>query len=158
MDQPSPDPPTGQDEESPAGRYGQLAVRTFKPHARLFWAVNAALTLINIATGAPWWALWPLVAWGLPFSVHFFIYKSLTVDESWTDDRIEELRWKSYDLGHVEDLEDRIRGDDYSTRPVHRRDPDWWRRSASGELIEPEDTPADESTTEEREPDVKSKD
>ena len=45
----------------------------------------------------------------------------MTVDESWSDERIDELRWKACDLGHVEDLEDRIRGDDFSTRPAHRR-------------------------------------
>ena len=107
-----------------------LLTRYFQLHLNVFVAGNVVLTAINIYTGAPWWALWPLLIWGVPFSVHFFIYKSLTVDETWADDRIDDLRWRSYDLGHVEDLEDRIRADDFSTRPAHRRDPDWWQKEA----------------------------
>ena len=119
-----------------------LAIRTYRPHAITFWVGNVLLTLVNIYMGAPWWALWPLSGWGLLFSIHFFIYKSLTVDEAWSDDRIEELRWRSYDLGHVEDLEDRIRADDFSTRPAHRRDPEWWQRP-----------PHDPAATDESKPD-----
>jgi hypothetical protein len=119
-----------------SSEYGEFLCRTFRYHAWAFWVSNAVLTVANIASGAPWWAVWPFLAWGLVFSIHYFIFKSLTVDESWSDDRIDDLRWRSYDLGHVEDLEDRIRGDDFSTRPAHRRDPDWWR----GE--EDEDSPS----------------
>ena len=100
----------------------------YRAHLWAFASGNGLLTIINIYTGAPWWALWPLLIWGIAFSVHFFVYKSLTVTEEWADERIDDLRWKSYDLGHVEDLEDRIRADDFSTRPAHRRDPDWWQQ------------------------------
>jgi hypothetical protein len=113
-----------------AARLSDLAQRYYRPHLWLFCVSNVLLTVVNIIDGAPWWALWPLAGWGLMFSIHFFIYKSLTVDESWADDRIDDLRWRSYDLGHVEDLEDRIRADDFSTRPAHRRDPEWWQRPA----------------------------
>ena len=118
------------------GELGQLACNTFRQHAWAFWVSNGVLTVINILMGEPWWALWPFLCWGLLFSFHYFVFKSMTVDESWSDERIDELRWKAYDLGHVEDLEDRIRGDDFSTRPAHRRDPDWWRRNPDGEIQE----------------------
>ena len=104
----------------------------YRVHLWTFVLGNVLLTFVNIYTGAPWWALWPLLIWGVAFSVHFFVYKSLTVSDKWADERIDDLRWKSYDLGHVEDLEDRIRADDFSTRPAHRRDPDWWQRPGHG--------------------------
>jgi hypothetical protein len=105
----------------------QLLITSFRPHKWTFISITVALNGMNIVMGAPWWAVWPLLGWGLAFSIHFFIYKSLTVDEEWTDERIDDLRWRSYDLGHVEDLETRILSDDFSTRPAHRRDPNWWQ-------------------------------
>jgi hypothetical protein len=143
------------------------AQNTYRLHRFVFITLNVVMTLINIATGAPWWGVTPLLITGLVFSIHFFLYKSMTVDEGWADERIDELRWRAYDLGHVEDLEDRIRADDFSTRPAHRRDPDWWlKRDENGEILaseleadeetdeETDDAPTQESNTEgsEREP------
>ncbi|NKC12740.1 MAG: hypothetical protein GKR94_11235 [Gammaproteobacteria bacterium] len=119
------DPGSGQ----PTGLLDKLclvAVNRMGLHAWVFALGNIVLHALNIWQGAPWWALWPLLAWGVPFSIHFFIYKSLTVNEDWADGRIDDMRWRAYDLGHIEDLEDRIRADDYSTRPAHRRAPQWW--------------------------------
>ena len=123
--------PMDESEARPVTTLTDRVCRAYVPHKWLFIAGNVLLHVINISQGAPWWALWPLLIWGVLFSVHFFFYKSVTVDEEWADERIDELRWKSYDLGHVEDLEDRIRGDDFSTRPAHRRDPDWWQQPSA---------------------------
>ena len=106
--------------------FTQKTLDFYPAHKWLFIGLNVGLTVINIIGGAPWWALWPLLVTGLLFSIHFFIYKSVTIDEDWAEERTDEIRWRSYDLGHVEDMETRIVSDDFSTRPAHRRDRDWW--------------------------------
>jgi len=78
--------------------------RNFRRHFAAFLAVNLLLTAVNIATGAPWWAFWPLVAWSLPLTVHYLVYKASTIDDAWVDERVEDLRSKSYDLSHIDDI------------------------------------------------------
>lgn len=86
------------------------AAALFRRHAAAFFGVNAALTLINIYTGRPWWALWPLLAWGLAFAVHYLVLKVARTDERWVEERTEALRSRSYDRGHIESIEHRYRG------------------------------------------------
>jgi hypothetical protein len=80
------------------------ARRIFRRHFAAFLLVNLALTAANIATGAPWWAFWPLAAWSLPLTVHYLVYKTSTIDDAWVDERIDDLRSKSYDLSHIDDI------------------------------------------------------
>ena len=127
------------DSPEAAHRAASWALRWYRPHRLAFVGTMVLLHAVNIMTGAPWWALWPLLTWGVVFFIHYFTFKSLTVDEDWSDERIEDMRWRAYDFGHIEDLEDRIRADDYSTRPAHRRDPDWWR-PGEGEATEADDS------------------
>ena len=68
--------------------------------------------MANIATGAPWWAFWPLAATALLLGLHYIVYKSLTANEAWAAERVEELNLKSYDRSHIEDLKSR-----YPDRP-----------------------------------------
>lgn len=79
-------------------------MRAFRRHLLAYVLVNAVLTGINVATGAPWWAVWPLVIWGLGVMVHFLVYRAGTVDDAWVEERIEDLRSKSYDLSHMDDI------------------------------------------------------
>jgi hypothetical protein len=87
-----------------------------------FLAVNAALTLANVATGAPWWAFWPLAATVLLLGLHYLAYKSVTADERWAEERVEELNLKSYDRSHIEELKSRY-GADVPSRQDDRRGP-----------------------------------
>jgi hypothetical protein len=82
-------------------------VRAFRWHLALFSVLNVALTLANVLTGSPWWALWPLLVTGLAMGVHYLLYKALTVDETWAEERVEELNLKSYDRSHIEELKSR---------------------------------------------------
>jgi hypothetical protein len=86
----------------------------FKWHAAAFLALNGILTVANIATGAPWWAFWPLSVTSLLFGLHYVLVKSLTADERWAAQRVEELNLKSYDRSHIEDLKSR-----YGDGPAH---------------------------------------
>jgi len=78
--------------------------RAFRRHFAAYLVVNVALTAANVVTGAPWWAFWPFAAWSLPLLVHYLIYKASTIDDAWVDERIEDLRSKSYDLSHIDDI------------------------------------------------------
>ena len=82
-------------------------VRTFRPHLLWFLLVNGALTAANVYTGAPWWAFWPLAAWGFALMIHFLAQRALTVDEAWVEDRTFDLRTKSYDMGHIDSIRDK---------------------------------------------------
>lgn len=85
-------------------------MRAFRWHLGAFLALNAALTLANVVTGVPWWAFWPLLVTGLALGIHYLLYKAVTVDETWAEERVEELNLKSYDRSHIEELKSRYGG------------------------------------------------
>lgn len=78
--------------------------RTFKQHLVAYVALNVVLTGINIYTGAPWWAVWPLLIWGFLLMLHFLIYRATSVEDAWVEERMLDLRSKSYDMGHIDDI------------------------------------------------------
>jgi 2TM domain len=78
--------------------------RWLRRHLAAYLVVNIGLTAANIASGAPWWAFWPFAIWSMVLMVHYLAYKTSTVDDAWVDERIEDLRSKSYDLSHIDDI------------------------------------------------------
>jgi hypothetical protein len=96
---------------APAPPAGDFAARGFRRHGIAFWSVNAALQIANFATGAPWWAFWPLIAWSLVFCVHYLVYKARRVDERWAEERTADVRSKSYDRAHMDNIGDRYDAD-----------------------------------------------
>jgi len=86
------------------------APRVFRRHFGLFLTVNAILTVANIVGGAPWWAFWPLLIWGVPLGVHYLYYKASAIDDDWVEARMEDLRSKSYDLSHIDDIKKKPAG------------------------------------------------
>lgn len=77
---------------------------SFRRHLTAFVIVNVLLTAVNIAMGPPWWAFWPLIVWGLGLMVHFLVYRASAVDETWVEERTQDLRSKSYDASHIDDI------------------------------------------------------
>lgn len=73
-------------------------------HRAFFIGFNGLLTAINLWTGKPWWALWPLVITGGLFTLHFLIYKTTIIDEAWVDERAGDLYDRSYDQGHIDSI------------------------------------------------------
>ncbi len=63
-----------------------------------------ALNVVNYFVGTRWWAFWPIAAWSVVFMIHYLRYKALTVDERWVDARAAELRIKSYDRDHIDNI------------------------------------------------------
>jgi hypothetical protein len=76
----------------------------FRRHLIAFVLVNVLLTAVNVFTGPPWWAFWPLILWGLVLMLHFLVHRTRAVDESWAEERTLDLRSKSYDAGHIDDI------------------------------------------------------
>ena len=42
----------------------------FYQHALVYVVVNAGLWILNAVTGGPWWAVWPLLGWGIGLAAH----------------------------------------------------------------------------------------
>lgn len=61
------------------------------------------------------WFFWLGLAWSMLWVAHYCIVKSVYVDEDWVEERARDLRFKSYDLGHI----NKIRGH-YIKRPKKR--------------------------------------
>lgn len=79
----------------------------FRTHAIAFVVVNAALHLANFFTGAPWWAFWPLIVWGLALGVHYMVHRARASSERWAEERTADVRSKSYDRAHIDDIQRR---------------------------------------------------
>ena len=93
-------------------------VRYYNLHRNLFVGLNVVLTAVNIYTGKPWWALWPLLVTGALFTLHFLVYRAVTVDDEWVDQRAADLYDKSYDQGHIDAIAERAGLE----TTAHRRD------------------------------------
>jgi hypothetical protein len=75
----------------------------------VYVAAAAVLTAMNWFVGSGWWSFWPLGIWGVALGVHYMVYKTRSVDESWVEERTADLRSKSYDAGHIDDIAARAR-------------------------------------------------
>ena len=100
-----------------------LIKRLFRWHVLAYCVLMGALAVTNIVVGGGWWSFWPMCAWGLVLALHFFLYKSITVDDAWVQERTDDLRLRSYDLSHIRDIEDRVDRGDSSVRLPDERDP-----------------------------------
>jgi hypothetical protein len=80
------------------------AQRSYPWHRAFFIVFNGGLTALNLWTGKPWWALWPLVITGGLFTLHYLIYKTTLIDDEWVDERAGDLYDRSYDQGHIDSI------------------------------------------------------
>lgn len=99
-----------------------IIVRLFRWHATSYGIVIGGLIVVNIIVGGGWWSFWPMCGWGMFLALHFFYFKSVTVDEQWAQLRTDDLKLRSYDLGHIEDIAERVQERDASVRPSDERD------------------------------------
>ena len=93
----------------------------FGIHLRLYLVLCSGLALANFYTGTGWWSFTPICGWGVVLAVHYFYVRAANVDDAWVRERTEDLRIRSYDLGHITDLEERVRRGDRSVRPASER-------------------------------------
>ena len=90
--------------ESENTRLKLLLDRSLFWHRILFIVGLATLFLINWLTSSSGWFFWTFIGWGVVFTLHYFIVKSITMDEDWAYDRTADLRQKSYDWRHISDI------------------------------------------------------
>lgn len=93
-----------------------------KRHGMAFGGVVAVLLAANFFFGDGWWSFWPLYAWGLLLTVHFFYVRALDVDDDWVQERTDDLRMRSYDFDHIRDIKQRVVDDDFSVKPPDERE------------------------------------
>ncbi|MBF2761452.1 MAG: hypothetical protein ISN28_14540 [Ectothiorhodospiraceae bacterium AqS1] len=93
--------------------------RSFARHLWLWLSIGGGLFLGDALFGLPgrWWSFWPVSLWGALLCVHFLVRRAFKVDDAWVQGRTENLKLRSYDLGHIVDIEDRIRQGDRSVSP-----------------------------------------
>lgn len=108
-----------------AGESGHKSTRLrvlFRWNATAFAVVSTILIAANIYTGGGVWSFWPLFVWGTLLALHFFIVNSIDVDEKWVTERVDQLHYRSYDQGHIDDIGKRVDECDASVRPADERE------------------------------------
>jgi fatty acid desaturase len=63
-------PPTPDQERLARAQRRVAALKGFYIHLLVFALVLAGLTIINAASGGPWWVLWVLLGWGIGVLAH----------------------------------------------------------------------------------------
>jgi hypothetical protein len=93
----------------------------FPRHFAVSGAVTAAALVAEAASGSDWPLFWPLAGWAAVLAIHYFLASSYDPDRDWVDERIADVRGRSYDFDHIQNIEDRIRRHDPSiTAPTDR--------------------------------------
>ena len=80
----------------------------FRYHALALASAICLLLSIEWVLGARWPWFWPLIIWGLMVSIHYFFSAAFDINEVWADDRVVDVKTRSYDLGHIMNIEQRI--------------------------------------------------
>ncbi len=95
--------------------------RALRWHMLAYAAVGGILLVIRLYD-VEWWFFWPLFVWGLALALHYFYVKSVDVDEQWVSERTGDVRFRSYDLSHIDDIKERVDERDPSVRTSDERD------------------------------------
>ncbi len=74
-------------------------------HLALFIGFSIFLCAIDFLFFDSRWFYWPVMVWGAILGGHALYCKSLSVDDDWAEARANKIRDKSYDLGHIRDIE-----------------------------------------------------
>jgi len=85
----------------------RILKRWLRVHLVLFSTFVLLLFILKPFEGDTPVYFWLPFAWGLFTAIHFFVVSTLTVDDAWTEERILDLKVRSYDLGHMEDIRER---------------------------------------------------
>lgn len=80
-------------------------VTGLRRHFLVYLCAAPALFLIDRMVSDGWWFHWPVLVWGVALLGHYPYAKIVRVDDEWARRRARELRLKSYDLGHIGEIE-----------------------------------------------------
>jgi uncharacterized membrane protein len=84
--------------------YRRKPMHSVYHHGALY--VGVALVLFGLRYQANIYVpiFWPLLAWFFIAAIHFFIVKSMEVDDEWADAKADKLRRDAYDFQHVREI------------------------------------------------------
>ena len=80
-------------------------------HMAYFIGVGASLVAFDFTFSETRWFHWPLMIWGALLCVHLLYCKSVSVDDAWAEKRTNRIKGKSYDLGHIRNIEESYKED-----------------------------------------------
>lgn len=109
-----------------AGPFGRGLPRRFRfaQHLALFAVAGCLLLVAEVSSGEDWPLFWPLGSWGAAVAMHYLVASAYAPDEAWIEERVDDLRARSYDFDHIQNIEQRIRDhDDSVTAPTERGRP-----------------------------------
>ena len=96
--------------------------RLLFPKHLLLYASLTLLMLIAELIGGNWWYFWPMITWAVLLAIHYFIASTLAIDEDWAAEKATDVRTRSYDFGHIYDIDKRFeQGHDSVTHPEERK-------------------------------------
>lgn len=93
----------------------------FIRHCGVFAAFAVLVLGARQLTGSDWPLFWPIAGWTSILVLHYFVASSYDLDGDWIDDRVTELRSRSYDFDHIRNIEHRIKKGDTSVTPQTER-------------------------------------
>ena len=79
--------------------------RSLRYHLGIFVVGVATFGLADFFMTGMQWAFWPIFFWSLALAFHYFLAKSLNVDDGWAESRAMRLRYKAYDIDHIRRIE-----------------------------------------------------
>ena len=88
----------------------------------VFAVVVSVALAAEIATGSDRALFRPTGTWASALVLHYFVASSYDLERAWIDERTAEIRGRSYDFDHIENIEQRIREHDPSVTPHAGRD------------------------------------
>lgn len=96
----------------------------FVRHLAVYGTVSALALAAEALSGADWPLFWPLAGWAALLAMHYFVASSYDLDGTWVDERISDIRSRSYDFDHIRSIEQRVKDRDASVTPATERDND----------------------------------
>lgn len=80
--------------------------RGLRLHGWSYVCAGAGLIACSLIWPGALPVFWILAGWAVPLAVHFFYVKSVGVNDEWADERAKDLRLKSYDYGHIKQIQE----------------------------------------------------
>jgi hypothetical protein len=79
--------------------------RSLRHHLIMYGFASVVFFVADSFMPGALWFHWPVMTWGAIAGAHLLYCKSVNVDEAWAERRALDLRLKSYDLGHILDID-----------------------------------------------------
>ena len=79
----------------------------YRPHQAAYLTALAAMVIVDFFWLDGWATFWPMAVWSTLFGFHFMVVRSLTVDETWAQDRALLETYRPWDTGHIEVIKNR---------------------------------------------------